>query len=271
MFLTLKPASQLASMVHSYWFIEDLPGEYEGRPIRTSPIPVAVLSVNLGRPNAAEDGTLVPTVSLLGLQSRPRSWRSWSDTYFVMVMLTIPGLVRLFPHAGSGSSDRLLDLGAITGDAQAGALSRGVASAFAPGRVAAELDRWLLERLASLEPVPESGRLTMAHGVLRCGGSVAEAARAASIDRRQLQRWCHRHLGIGPKALADLERLQRSLRSVQAKQGDPVDGFSDQAHQIRSWRRRLGVTPGAYRIGPRSPLAAYFSSNTPKAEPVFYL
>jgi len=271
MFLTLPPAPGLASMVHAYWFIEDIPGHHEGRPIRTSPVPAAVLSVNIGRPNAAEDGSLVPKASLLGLQSRARSWRSWSNTYFLMVMLTIPGQLRLFPHIGSDSSDRLLDLGALLGDGPAGALARGVTAAVEPVRIAAELDRWLLARLAASEPVPESKRLTAAHRILQGGGSVAEAAQVADIDRRQLQRWCHRHLGIGPKELADLERLQASLRSVQARRGDPVAGFSDQAHQIRNWRRRLGVTPGAYRDNARSPMAAYFSMSKTASEPAFYL
>ena len=271
MFLTLPPTPRLASMVHAYWFIEDLPGRHEGRPIRTSPVPAAVLSINMGRPNAAEDGSLVPKVSLLGLQSHARSWRSWSDTYFVMAMLTIAGLVRLFPHTGPDTFDRLLDVGAILGDRLSGELSNEAAAAVEPVRIAAAVDGWLLERLAASRPVPESRRLVAAHRTLSHGGSVVEAARAAGADRRQLHRWSRRHFGTGPKALGDLERLQSSLRSVQAHQGDPVAGFSDQAHQIRDWRRRLGVTPGAYRADARSPMAAYFSANATAAEPAFYL
>jgi hypothetical protein len=68
------------------------------------------------------------------------------------------------------------------------------------------------------------------------------------MNRRQLHRLFHRHLGIGPKLLADLERLHSSLRGVQTRYGDPLAGFSDQAHQIRNWRRRLGVTPGTLPV-----------------------
>ncbi|TPG40546.1 GNAT family N-acetyltransferase [Sphingomonas koreensis] len=73
--------------------------------IRTGPVPLSVLSVNLGRPDANENGCMVPNASLLGLQSRARTWRSWSETYFVMAMLTIPGFIRLFPNAGAESSN----------------------------------------------------------------------------------------------------------------------------------------------------------------------
>lgn len=270
-FLTLRPAPQLASFVASYWFVKDIQGDFEGQPICTSPTPMAVLSVNLGRANAAEDGSLVPSTSLLGLQSRTRSWRSWSDTNFVMAMLSVPGIVRLFPHAGAGTADRILDLGALIGDACSRSLARRINSDMNPKQIASQLDKWLIARVHASTPVRESTRLAAAHDILRCGGSVVKAAEAADIDRRQLQRWFHRHLGVGPKDLADLERLQKSLRSVQTKHGDSHAGFSDQAHQIRTWRRRLGVTPTVYDKMDCSPMAAYFSSNDGETGPAFYL
>ncbi|TCQ02191.1 AraC-like DNA-binding protein [Rhizobium sp. PP-F2F-G36] len=261
MFLALPPAPELAAMVQAYWFVEDRPGDHAGRLIRTSPIPLAVLSVNMGRPNAAEDGALVPAVSLLGLQSRARAWRSWPDTCFVMVMLSIPGLVRLFPHAGPESADRLLDLAAIAGDACAQSLKTGIGADQDPRTIAAFLDRWLMSRLSSRPPAPESAPIIAAYDVLRRGGPVEAAAEIAQVDRRQLHRLFHRHLGIGPKTLGDLERLQSSLRGVQTGRSDPLQGFSDQAHQIRSWRRRLGVTPGAYARAARSPMAEQFGAD----------
>lgn len=271
MFVALPPAPSLAALVGAYWFIEDIPGAFEGQNIRTSPIPMAVLSVNIGRPNATEDGSVIPRASLLGLQRHSRTWQSWSDTYFVMVLLTIPGLVRLFPHTGPESAGRILDLGAIAGDELANSLVNSVTAAFEPGRIAGLLDHWLIARLASSEAVLEGRRIGVAHGVLRCAGSVSEAAEAAGINCRQLHRWCRRHIGIGPKELADLERLQNSLRNIQATRGDSGIGFSDQAHEIRSWRRRLGTTPGTYRKNGPSSVADHFRSDTSGTGPAFYI
>lgn len=270
MFLSLSPAPQLASLVHAYWFIEDLPGVHEGIPIRTCPAPTAALTVNIGRPNAAEDGSLVPGVSLLGIQSRSRRWHSWSGTYFVMAMLTIPGLIRLFPRSGSDCGNRLVDLGALSGDGDTRRLADDVTAALEPTRIASRLDRWLIARLGSSQGVPEIRHLSKAHHVLLAGGTVAMAARSAQTNRRQLHRWFHRHLGIGPKDLADVARVGRSLHSLQTRSGDCVSGYSDQAHQIRQWRRRLGITPGSYQRDPPSPMATYFSSRK-SAGPSFYL
>ncbi|MGV2130303.1 helix-turn-helix domain-containing protein [Agrobacterium vitis] len=260
MFLIIPPVPDLATLIKAYWFVEDLSGEHAGRLIRTSPIPLAVLSVNMGRPNATEDGELVPSVSFLGLQSRSRAWYSCLDTYFVMVMLTIPGLVRLFPHTGSCSANMFLDLAELIGDASAQSLKNGVGLEQEPRRIAAFLDQWLLSRMMRRRPVSEGRQIAMAHSILRRGGTVDTAAEAAQINRRQLHRLFHRHLGVGPKELADLERLHFSLKGVQSGRGEPMQGFSDQAHQIRSWQRRLGITPGAYARAARTPLADPFAA-----------
>jgi AraC-like DNA-binding protein len=188
-----------------------------------------------------------------------------------MAMLTVPGLTRLFPHTGPGSADALLDLGALAGDATSHALAADVSAAWEPGAIAGRLDRWLLARLAAVEPAPGLARFAAAGEVLRAGGTVEAAARHAEVTRRQLHRWFCRHVGLGPKQLMDLERLHASLQAVQSEQGDPVAGYSDQAHQIRSWRRWLGDTPGAYARQPRSPMAAYFGAGARSTTPAFYL
>lgn len=266
----VEPAPALVPYVAGYWFVQDLPGAYEGRPIQTSPLPGGVLSFNFGRPNAMEGGPVVPSVSLLGVQTVARRWRSWAETYFVMAMLTVRGLARLFPATGHGTSDRLVDLAAVIGSPSARAIHVDLQARWSPQAVRTRLDAWLLQRLEQTPPPRELERLCRAHERLRAGSGVAAAAAAVEVSRRQLGRWCRTHLGIGPKRLMDLERLQASLRALQRGQGDPLRDYSDQAHQVRTWRRRLGITPSAYhRRGP-SDLATH-SMDTGQEAPAFYL
>ncbi|WP_029009642.1 helix-turn-helix domain-containing protein [Azospirillum halopraeferens] len=251
----LPPARPLTPYVDGYWFVRDLPGRYAGQPIRTGPQPVAAVSVQFGQPNTGDDGRPVPAVSLLGLQTRTRLWRSGPDTDFVMVRLRLPGLALLFPHTGSAGVDALLDLGTIVGDGAARRLAAGLPAAGAPERVAAALDRWLLTRLETAPQRESAARFAAACARLRRDGRVDAAAATACVSPRQLQRWLRDQAGLSPRQLFDLHRLQASLRAVQAGDGDPLDGYSDQAHQIRSWRRRLGVTPGRYARARPSALA----------------
>src|SRR5215831_11365683 len=96
----LSPASALRDFVFSYWFVEDLGGIHRGREIRTIPHTATVLTVNLARPNADSNGDPVPVASILGVQSHSRSWYPGPETYFVMVMLRVRGLIFLFPDTG---------------------------------------------------------------------------------------------------------------------------------------------------------------------------
>jgi AraC-like DNA-binding protein len=263
------PDPRLSSYVTSYLFVRDLTGEQMGKPIHTCPQPGVVLSVNFGRPNAMIGGPIVPQVSLLGVQTVSRAWRSWENTYFVMAMLTVEGLVRLFPATGE-SIDQLIDLGSLVGDATTDSLRCRLDAAWTPSRIAAGLDEWLLSRLEMIAAPQEFRRMSAAHRLLRAGLSVEATANAVEVSRRQLSRWYNTHLGAGPKQIMDLERLRRSIQSTQSGRGDPLMGFTDQAHLIRNWRQRLGTTPGAYaRTGP-SHLAHLFNDPGTR-EPVFYL
>lgn len=270
MFQVIAPCPSLAAYVSGYWFVRDLAGEYEGQSIETCPCPGAVLSVNFGRPNAMEGGPTVPEVSLLGLQTGSRRWRSWSDTYFVMAMLSVTGLVRLFPGIGADSRDRLLDLAGYLGDRSTGLLSADLSAAWSPGRIAHQLDTWFMDRLLAVPATTELPLLTAAHSLLRLGRQVQEVAGLTGIERRQLGRWFERHVGVSPKQLMDLERLQSSIQAVQRGEGDPLCGYSDQAHQIRSWRRRLARTPGGYAQRGPSSLAGHFGRPS-CVGPAFYL
>lgn len=270
MFLTLPPSEPLMPYVRGYWFVQDIEGRHEGQPIVTSPHPGAVLSVNFGRPNAMEDGPTAPRTSLLGLQSASRRWKSWADTNFVMVMLSCEGLVRLFPHLGREARDELADLGGLIGARASAALADDLDGAWAPPRIAGRLDQWLAGRLATVAETSGYRRFVAAQRLLRAGAEVQETAVRLDIGRRQLTRWYERHIGFSPKQVMDLERLQNSVRAVQNGRGDPVQGYSDQAQQIRGWRRRLDLTPGAYRRSRHSPMAEYFGRSDADA-PAFYL
>ena len=256
--LSISPARELAPFVVGYWFLRDLAGNYAGQPIRTPPHPHAVLTVNFGRPCTDQWSNLVPKLSLLGLQNRVRQWGSGTDCFFVMAMLTIPGAVHLFPNVGASASDTPLELGALVGDRVCGRLGNNLHEEIDPKLFAARINRWLLERLDSTR-VREFQRFAAAYDTLKRTGSVELAARAADVSTRQFERWCQTHVGEDPRTLVALHRLQASVYAVQTGGGDPGANFSDQPHQIRSWRRWLGTTPRLYSRSPLSPMAFHFT------------
>jgi AraC-like DNA-binding protein len=90
------------------------------------------------------------------------------------------------------------------------------------------------------------------------GSGTAAVSALLSISERQLRRRCRAAVGLGPKELHRILRVQGFVARVQAsiaqQGGSDVDlarwaveaGYHDQAHLSRECRRLLGVTPGEY-------------------------
>ncbi|MFC3227402.1 AraC family ligand binding domain-containing protein [Marinibaculum pumilum] len=86
---------------------------------------------------------------------------------------------------------------------------------------------------------------------------LAEVAAAAGLPPFRLFRAFERQVGLTPHGYQRQIRLRRATAMIRA--GRPLGdiaascGYADQAHLTRSFRRSLGVTPGAYRTAWQAP------------------
>jgi AraC-like DNA-binding protein len=125
-----------------------------------------------------------------------------------------------------------------------------------PLRVVAELQRRLLARLASSVGVPRPDA-TVAHAVARLFGaqppSMSELAHELGWSIQHLRRLFLRHVGISPKELGRVARLQRAVARLQARRTESLAsaaaalGYFDQAHMARDFRLLAGASPTAVR------------------------
>jgi AraC-like DNA-binding protein len=118
---------------------------------------------------------------------------------------------------------------------------------------AGSLQRLLLGRLAALRrPDP-----LVAHAVASLFGpappSIEALGRQTGWSRQHLARAFHRHVGVSPKQLARVARLQRAVADLQRRRGDGLAdaalrlGYFDQAHMARDFRALAGLTPAEAR------------------------
>ncbi len=267
-FEVLPPAHCLSGLVRGYWFIRDLDGLYFGRPVRTAPHPGGALAINIAKPNLMDGILPVPRLSLAGIQTASRVWHPSDETYFAMAMLTLPGLATLFPGAGAAAANGLIDLAGDVGQRDADSLTRGAEAGWHPAVIKSILDRWLADRLSAVRHTNAGYRAIRAYPRLKTR-SVDEAAGEIGISRRQLNRWFRESFGLGPKEVRDLDRLSSSLSAAQMG-GDAAEGYYDQSHRIRDWRRRTGMTPSRYRKEGPSEIATRFAVEAGPGAP-FYL
>jgi AraC-like DNA-binding protein len=90
------------------------------------------------------------------------------------------------------------------------------------------------------------------HHIGSVGGAVrtAELARQLGMSERQLERRFLAWVGMSPKAVARVVRLQRTLSHYHAGMSWAAiaaeAGFSDQAHLVREFRTMTGTTPARF-------------------------
>lgn len=151
----IAPHPQLRPYVLSYRIVEDKSGEFAGIPIWTCPEPIGVLSANFGKRSYHESGEIHPKVGLLGVQTCARQWISQPETLFVMAILTVPGMMTLFPDIGQESADNLLDVSALWGDQKARKFWRCLPDEWQLDDIKSAMDAWLFSLLSA---VPVSRR-----------------------------------------------------------------------------------------------------------------
>lgn len=259
------PPTGLIACLTGSVVVADPDGDHAGV-ICVPPQSGVLLSITLGSPSLDPEGRPAPRAALTGVHEHVRYWRTEKGAALALVTLTPTGAALLFPHAGA-LAGTVTDLGAVIGDGAADALTSAVTASPTPRDAITVIERFLEDRWvarAAGDVCPAVAALS----AVAAGCPVGFAAARAGVSRRTLHRTAVRHLGIAPGTLYSLTRLQRSVGDVQGC-GDGSEGYADQAHQIRDWRRRLEVTPGAYRRSGASRLARALTAASPGAHSLY--
>ena len=96
--------------------------------------------------------------------------------------------------------------------------------------------------------------------------SVAELARSLGLSRQHLGRAFRAHVGISPKALSKVARMQRAVACMQRGRATLAlaaahAGYFDEAHMDRDFRQLVGATPrAALRAGSIRPILSLFEA-----------
>ncbi len=121
----------------------------------------------------------------------------------------------------------------------------------APGMAArfALLERLLLGRLPGQEG--DVGVRRAVDLILGARGQVPVRTleEVLGVGARQVERRFHAAVGLSPKVLCRIARLQHAVelsRGLAGAEWALAAGYYDQAHQVREFRALAGLTPGAY-------------------------
>lgn len=183
---------------------------------------------------------------LIGAMSRPFEFVPDGAVDLFAVRFRPGGAHAVLRDALEPWTDGRLELGEL--GAWGRSLAALVEDELAPQEIARRVEQALVARLAS-------ARLDSVDRVLRemerdpSAFRVGPAADGAALSRQWLTRAVRVRAGLGPKALAAILRLRRTLAVASDGRGLAeaalAGGYADQAHFTREARRITGSTPGA--------------------------
>lgn len=130
--------------------------------------------------------------------------------------------------------------------------------------LSATLARFVRDRLADAGPLDRLVRRAVTRLTRDRDTSVASLADELGVSRQYLARVFARDVGVGPKALARIARMQRVVLAVRHGRRDWPRlahelGFADQAHLVNEASELVGLTPA--RLADEvsiSPIASLF-------------
>jgi AraC-like DNA-binding protein len=193
-----------------------------------------------------------PEAAVVGVTARPRLVEPAPAARLFGVSFACGEALQLVGSPMHLFEDRRVDLGELLGG-EAARLADDLRALPTDAQRAARMDRFLVAEAAKREPAPRCvrGGLT----ILRASGgrlSVPALARDIGVTERSLQRAFREWIGVSPKTVARIVRLQALLGTL--GRGAPASwtrlaqehGFADQAHLNHEFRELTGTTPGEF-------------------------
>jgi AraC-like DNA-binding protein len=256
---TREPAAPLRRAVASVWYAR---GTIPYRRERIAPTGSTVAVIVLGDP-ITESSTGPRPMSvhtdlgfLIGPHDRPVVNEPTGETFAVGVVTTAVGCRAAFGIAPARVAGRVVpaeDVWPSAGEIRAELLQLGDPEAMLDLAVAR-----LSECLDLADPSIDRCERAVALLEVDPTRSISAVARAVGLSHGHLDREFTRIVGLSPRRLARLRRVQRLLEGIDAHGDVAWAGlaadldWSDQSHLIRDVKRHTGVTPSAYLAAQRA-------------------
>jgi AraC-like DNA-binding protein len=208
-----------------------------------------------------------------GPQTAYRTYAASGTTGIVLARFA-PGAASAFlPISMHEIRDRNIDLADLISPADVERVAQQVQAAPDTRHRVARVEAFLRSRLRPDRAAGDTAcavRQIIASGG---GGTVGQLAEGLGLSPRQLQRRFRQSVGVGPKALGRIARLQRALdlRDSGLSWGITAHsaGYQDQSHLANDCRALTGLSPEqVFRRRRSTPLGSYY--NAGPGAPAFF-
>jgi AraC-like DNA-binding protein len=247
------PPPPLSAYVEVIWLVDASGGPRE----KVLPNGAVELILNLGQPHYVVDGdrrVMYRNAWIAGVQQQPILIEPVLDTKLIGVRFRPGGLQPFVRFNVSELTDRVVDCDLLFGREFDECVAAGFSRPSSSGRpkpAPTLIEELLLRRL---RPRPDPLVAYALDAIARTKGRlrVGTLAREAGVSERHLADRFERAVGVAPKFLARVARLQNVIGLVRGRTDihwgrvAADAGYYDQSHLIREFRLLAGTTPSSY-------------------------
>jgi hypothetical protein len=253
---TFPPHPDLAALVKCYWILEVSAEMSAGRQ-RIIPDGCLEMCFILGddirRYTSENDFILQPRAMVLGQTTDP--------FYIEPTGYVNTFAIRFYPYGFANFvtipikflANKETPLHSLFGDETAAELEQKVVLATGTEQRIEIIESFLLKRLNNQATIDRIVKTTVEALVMSRGSSaIHDILKNDPSKRRQLERKFVRHVGISPKQLGKIIRLQTALKMLLNESSESLthiayeSQYYDQAHFIRDFKEFTGTTPQEY-------------------------
>jgi AraC-like DNA-binding protein len=247
-----QPCSELQDFVRCYWSLED---EATDTPARQRIIPDGCMEMIFHYGDAYLQFTdpdsyiIQPKAFVFGQISNYLEIAPSGRSGIFAVRFHPDGLLPLINLPASSLQDRATSLQDIFGDDGVRLTENVIDAVDAAARIVL-VEKFLLSRFRSAEARNAATRMCIDAMINSNGNaSVGDIAGQLQLNRRSLERRFNAAVGLSPKQLSRVIRLQVAMRLMQQKNFDNLtslayeSGYYDQAHFIKDFKEFAGVSP----------------------------
>jgi AraC-like DNA-binding protein len=265
---TYPPHPDLASLVKFYWTLE-VPFDPQHPKQKIVPDGCIEMTFNLGdkiRRYISEDAYILhPNAMVMGQRTKSYDILPEGDVDTIAICFYPHGFANFVHTPLEVLVDKETPMAALFGQAVADKLERQIAQAIdIPQRIQL-IETFLLNKLKETSTISHIVQSTV-DMLLQSNGStpINALVQDDTAKRRQLERHFRNQIGISPKQLSKVIRLQATLHMLLNKEATSLTdiayehAYFDQNHFIKDFKEFVGVTPKAYLGNAHMALSALF-------------
>lgn len=265
---TFQPHDDLKSLIKCYWTLEVPPSD---SPQRQRIIPdgciemAFILGDDIRRYTSRDEFILQPRAMVLGQTIDPFYIEPTGYVNTFAIRFYPYGFANFVTIPVSELANKETPLEFLFGEEQAKELEQKIILAENTAARIAIVEKFLLERFISEATIDGIVKSTV-DMLLTTGGSTSIHAilKEDLPKRRKLERQFLKQIGISPKQLGKVIRLQAALKLLLNRKAESLteiayeSEYYDQAHFIRDFREFTGTTPGAFPEDDKMALSSLF-------------